>query len=94
MANPKFPDKDPDDILDYSFDWTSRLTSGDTISASTWIVPTGIVKNSDSIGPGSKTTIIWLSGGTIGVKYTLTNRITTVAGRQIDQSVDIKVKTR
>lgn len=93
MSNPKWPDKDPNEVLDYSIDWTARLAS-DTISTSTWIVPTGIVKDSDIIAAGNKITWIWLSGGTAGTKYTLTNRVTTVGGRTYDQSVDLKVKER
>ena len=38
-----WPDKDPDEVLDYCLDWSDRLGSSDTISTSTWIVPTGIV---------------------------------------------------
>lgn len=94
MANPKWPDKDPNDVLDYSIDWTARLEA-DTIQSSTWVVPTGtLVKDSDSISAGNLITVIWLSAGTAGQKYTLTNRIVTVGGRTIDQSVDIKVKER
>lgn len=93
MSNPKFPFKDPDEVLDYTIDWTARLDA-DTIVTSTWIVPTGIVKDSDSIVAGAKATLIWLHGGTIGEKYTLTNRVITVGGRTMDQSVDLQVKTR
>lgn len=33
----KWPDKDPDEILDYSVDW-SRFLGDDTVSAVTWYV--------------------------------------------------------
>ena len=91
MSNLVWPFKDPDEILDYSIEWAARL-SPDTIITSTWLVPTGITKNSDGI-IGS-VTFAWLSGGTIGTKYTLTNRIVTSGSRTMDQSVDIKVKAR
>ena len=37
--------KDPDEKLDYGFDWANALGS-DTISASTWVVPSGITQSS------------------------------------------------
>ena len=91
MSNLKWPDKDPDEVLDYTVNWTARIDP-DTISTSTWLVPVGITKNSDS--HTTTVTTIWLSGGTIGTKYTLTNRIVTIGGRTMDQSIDIKVKAR
>lgn len=87
----EWPFKDPDEILDYQIDWTARLDT-DTISTSTWIVPTGINKNSD--GKADKATTIWISGGTAGAAYEFTNRIVTTGGRTMDQSVKLKVKER
>lgn len=84
----KWPNKDPDDILDYGINWAARLGT-DTISASTWIVEDGITQDSASFT--DTTTAIWLSGGTAGVTYDITNRIVTAAGRQIDQTVSIAV---
>jgi hypothetical protein len=83
-----FPDKDPDETLDYSVDWTSWL-DGDSIATSTWIIPVGITKNSDtSTGTG---TTIWLSGGTTGQTYRITNRVLTVGGRTSDQSLVVRM---
>lgn len=86
-----WPNKDPDEVLDYELDWSVRLGT-DTISTSTWIVPTGITKNSDTSDSTSAT--IWLSGGTAGESYTFTNRITTTGGRTMDESVKLKVKDK
>lgn len=86
-----WPDKDPNDVLDYRVDWSSRL-EGDTISTSTWIVPSGITQ--DSAVSDDSTSTIWLSGGTAGETYSLTNRVVTDGGRTMDQSVRIKVKER
>jgi hypothetical protein len=36
----KWPDKDPNEVLDYQLRWTKRVPSGDEIAASDWIVPT------------------------------------------------------
>jgi hypothetical protein len=87
----KWPDKDPDATLDYGVDWSKFLaTVGDTIANSIWIVPDGITKSLDTFN--DTITTIWLEGGTPGMSYTLTNRITTAAGRVDDKSVKIKVK--
>jgi hypothetical protein len=86
-----WPDKDPDEVLDYSLDWSARLVS-DTISTSTWTVPAGITKNSDS--NTTTTTTIWLSSGVAATAYDILNRITTAGGRTMDQTVKLKVKER
>lgn len=84
--------KDPDDILDYSIDWTREL-DGDTISTSVWVVPSGLTDQNTSSASSTKTTV-WLSGGTDGTSYNVRNRITTAAGRTLDQTVTLNVKAR
>lgn len=86
-----WPNKDPDEVLDYVVDWADRL-DGDTIAESTWIVPDGITKVSD--GHDDSTVTIWLSGGTIGTAYSLVNRIVTAAARTMDQTVRLKIRAR
>lgn len=88
----KWPDKDPDEVLDYLVDWSARLSVGDAIASSTWIVPAGIVKDSDSFN--DTTTTIWLSGGTVGTTYDITNRITTDGARVMDQTMRLKLKAK
>jgi hypothetical protein len=83
--------KDPDAILDYAVDW-SRWLAGDTIAASAWVVPTGLTKVSET-NTATKATV-WLSSGSAGQSYTVTNRITTAAGRTEDRSFTIRVEER
>lgn len=80
--------KDPDSVLDYVIDWSDWL-DGDTISTSTWATPSGITKDSDS--NNTTTTTIWLSGGTLGKTYRITNRIVTAAGRTADETFKVKM---
>jgi hypothetical protein len=90
MANfPKY-EKDPNAILDYEIDWAAQWLSGDTIQTSTWIVPSGITKVTDT--STTTTATIWLSGGTVGTTYEVTNRITTAGGRTQDQTLVFKIK--
>lgn len=81
--------KDPDEVKDYVVDWTERLAE-DTIVTSTWIVPDGIVKDSDTNTTTSTT--IWLSGGTLGDTYELVNRVETAGGRTYDQTCKLKCR--
>lgn len=84
--------KDPDAVLDYQLDWSAWLPDGDTIVTSTWIVQDGIVKDSDSHTDTAAT--VWLSGGTLGTTYAVTNRISTVEGRTDDRTIRITVRDR
>ena len=83
--------KDPSAILDYSIDWSLWL-DGDTISTSSWTVPQGLTKASET--NNSTTATVWLSGGTVDQTYTVTNRITTANGRTDERSILIKVVDR
>jgi hypothetical protein len=90
---PQAPDKDPGSIIDYGSDWNDQsvgpwLAVGETIVTSSWIVPTGLTLVSES--NNTTETSIFLSGGTIGEIYTLTNRIVTTAGRTEDRSMYIE----
>ena len=85
--------KDPQAVLDYTIDWTKWLDEvGETIATRTWIVPTGLTKVTET--NTTKLATVWLSGGTVETNYTVTNRITTVAGRTDDRSITIRVKER
>jgi hypothetical protein len=85
---------DPNEVKDYTLNWSGsapgpRLATGETITTSTWTVPSGITKDSDT--DTDTTTTIWLSGGTAGVSYRLTNHVVTSQGRQYDWSITVLV---
>lgn len=84
--------KDPDANLDYPFDWSDWLPSGDTISSVTWVVSSGLIQGTTSNTATSAT--IWLSGGTSGNAYSVTCRITTSQGRIEDRTITIRVSQR
>lgn len=89
MAFPRLPYKDPDALVDYGIDWI-RWLDGDTILTSVWLLPSGITE--DHATNTLSATTIWLTSGTIGISYKLTNRITTALGRIQDQTVVIPVR--
>lgn len=93
MSFPSWPEKDPDDVLDYSINWAPRLEL-DTIETSIWIVPDDLEEDSSQISADNRTTTIWLSGGIAGTTYQVTNRVTTNGGRTMDQTVKLKVKQK
>ena len=85
-------DKDPDETLDFTIDWSDWLVDSDTISSSAWDVPVGITEVSKS----NDTTTAWifLSGGTDGAEYKLTNTIVTAGGRTAQRTIQILVDER
>ena len=83
--------KDPNAILDYSWDCGPWLDS-DTIATSVWIVESPLVPSLDT--NTDTTTEVFLAGGEHGSDYTITNRITTTGGRTDDRSFEIRVRNR
>ena len=85
---------DPQAKLDYAVDWSAWLQSGETISASTWSVPAGISEATPAPSETDGVATIWLTGGTAGQLYTVTNHITTSMGREDDRSLFLRVIER
>lgn len=84
--------KDPDAVLDWVWDWNEWLDEGETITTSSFIVSVGITVDMES--NTTKTATVWLSGGTAGQVYQVTNRIVTSSGRTDDRSITIRVAER
>jgi len=89
------PSKPAAAVLDYSVNWAPWL-SGDTIVTSTWTCDTGITSSGAVINqaavtlgqgsqqitvPAAMLATIWLSGGSAGQTYNVSDTITTTAGR-------------
>jgi len=84
--------KDPDAVLDWVWDWNDWCDEGETIVSSTFEATVGLTIDSEQ--STTKTATVWLSGGTAGQVYQVTNRITTSAGRTDDRSITIRVTER
>ena len=84
-----FDEKDPDATLDYQFNWASELQE-DLIDTSTFLLPDGMTEVSSS--NTDQTATIFVSGGTPCRVYRITNRITTLGGRSMDQTIYIKIR--
>ncbi len=95
--------KDKDANLDYAFDWkpltnghpgakSDWLQEGETITAYSVTVPTGLTKGAVTQSGGKVR--YWLSGGTAGTYYTVTCSITTSGGRTDNRTMVIYVTER
>ena len=90
MANYDFL-KDPDAVLDYAFDWSSWLASGETISTKT-LTGSGVTVDSSSESEGVVTA--WISGGTAGQTATVACKIVTSASRTDERTIKLKIQER
>lgn len=97
MTYEKLPDgtpsweKDPEANKDYELLWSNWL-AGDTIVTSVWEAPTGI-----TLASPTQTTVstkVWISGGVLGKRYRVQNKITTTGGRTEVQSIEILIKAK
>lgn len=102
----KWPDKDKDEIVDYSVDW-SRFLKDDTLAAAVWYAKdaSGVkTQFSDaSVINGLQFVTGTLSGqvstarfslGTNNIRYTIICSITTGSGLQYERSIFMRVKEK
>lgn len=97
VTNPTKPTilKDPNAILDYTFDWTVWLADvgGDTILTKLLILDAPLVEVSSNIVGGTKV-VVFISGGTVNATHRVVCRITTAALRTDDRSIYLKIRER
>lgn len=79
MAFLKFPNKDAEEVLEYTLDFTAWVSVGDSIQAAgTTVIQDGSSSPGnlvdiviDSVVVAADLVVAWISGGTVGEKYTL-----------------------
>ena len=89
---PKRFSKDPGAVLDYTWDWSDWLATGDTIDWALITPASGIVL--DSSTNTATTATAWLSGGTAGQAYDVVCKVVTVDGRTDERTIRIVVEER
>lgn len=93
----KWPPKDPNEVLDYEHDWGPRLDPGDVITPpAEALVDIGDVAIQSTALNGNIQRV-WLTGGTVkesGDPEKLTLRITTQAGRVLDEGILVPIRNR
>lgn len=82
--------KDPDAVLDYTFDWSAWLDTGETIIAHEVVVEAGDVVI-DSTTATDTLVVAWLSGGTLGTDAEVRCRVTTSEGRIDDRTIRLLI---
>lgn len=95
--SPSYFVKDPQATLDYIINWGDNWLGTDTISASTWTLPSNmahpqLVKVTDTFDNDKAT--VWLSSGTVGTSYDVINRITTAGGRTDERTIVLAVRQK
>lgn len=102
----KWPDKDKDEIVDYSVDW-SRFLSTDSLAAAVWYIKdvdgtktqvddAGVVNGLQFVTGtlSGKVSTARFSLGTNNTRYTIICSITTGSGLQYERSIFLRVKEK
>lgn len=103
----RWPNKDPDETLDYSIDWSRFLGSGVTLSSVEWyvdnadgdktLIASGATINTiQNVSQTNTDTVatINIGSGTANVEYKFYCRITDSSGSQAERVVKLRVKER
>lgn len=101
----KWPPKDPDELLDYSVDWSRWLNTGVNISTVSWFIdnasgvktaftPSLVVNGLQNVSQTNTNTVatINLGSGTNNVEYKIYCRITDSSGSIAERVVKLKIK--
>lgn len=80
--------KDPDARLDYAFVWD--LQDGETITSSTWTPDAGLTVDGQAID-GARVSA-FVSGGAVGDRLKVVNRVVTSLGRSDDQTLHFMIE--
>lgn len=105
MSARRWPNKDPDEVLDYKIDLSALLSAepaepSDTVTGTPdWTIepsdsPPGLQQASGH--PPTNTTTsatIWLEGGVDGQEYAITCRFDTAGGRTMEVTYKLLVRT-
>lgn len=102
----KWPDKDKDEIVDYSIDW-SRFLDGDTVASVQWYIQSsegvnvpvtnaGVVDNLQFVAGTNTTTVTTarFSLGNNNTRYSIVCRIGTAQGLRYERTVSLRIKEK
>lgn len=82
---------DPSEVKDFTYDWTSRLGDGETVSSQdvTFIQTGGTTSPSDTLV--ADVSRVWLSGGAHGSRAIWSITVVTSAGRTLDVALAVDI---
>jgi hypothetical protein len=101
-----WPNKDPDEIIDYSVDW-SRFLGSETISSVRWFIKDADGNKEEASDAEVINGLQFVTGtisgqvatarfslGTNNIKYTVVCQITTAGALQYERSIFLRVKEK
>lgn len=77
-----WPNKDPEEVLDYPVDFTLWVVSGNTINSAACVIESKVGDDTanplviDTVNFATDIVNVWLTGGVAGVKYTFKVTVT------------------
>lgn len=76
-----YAEHSPGANLDYAFDWSDWLETGETVATSEWTVPTGVTKTREAKNAENSKTSVYLeiAGTSEGQEFIVKNQIVTSA---------------
>lgn len=80
--------------LDYGFNWSEWLQSGETITVSVWAPATDLIFTNAAVTGTGTITSVFVAGGEAGKTYKLYNTVTTSAGRIDSRTLTLSCKKR
>lgn len=104
----KWPDKDPDETIDFSVDW-SRFIPNKTLAAANWFIKDsdgtktsvtnsqtvdGLQFVSPTLEASDKVATARFASGTVGKKYTVTCSITTGDGLTFERNISLRIREK
>lgn len=90
---PRFFAQGANDRLEYKFDFdTNFLVGGDTIESYTLDEDEGITLDAHSVTDDATTITVWLTGGTAYTHYRVRVHVVTVAGREKERTITMRVQ--
>jgi|TARA_R110002012_G_scaffold164345_1_gene326732 hypothetical protein len=105
----RFPNKDPDETLDYSVDWSRFLGSATISGSAVWAVNNasnakttlsatgtvnGLTSTAQTISTDLQTATINLSAGTNNTDYTLFCTVTDSNGITAERSIKLRIRQK
>lgn len=82
--------QDPQAVKQHTFDWSSWLGTGETITTATVVADTGLTVS--AVTHDTTTVTFKLNGGTLGERYKVVCHITTSAGQQDDDTLNVTIR--
>jgi len=107
MSSFRFPNKDPDETLDYSVDWSRFLRQGTSISQVIWFIidengvktrfdagdtVNGLTTTAQNISSDGTVATIFLSAGTVNTQYKLFCNMTDTRAISAERAITIRIK--